>query len=341
VAQAAARSRWRQLAISAVIVLALVLVVPVLVEVYGSLDDIDTLGPGWLFAMVVASATQLVSFWELHRILLRTDAWFDVAAPHLAGNAASHVVPDGGPVGAGVQVRMMNSAGFALTRIVTAFGAITILGAVTNFIALPFVVIVASAIGGDVDARLITVLWVGAVVLCLVVVGTVWLALRDAPWRLLARAVSRACGWVRRVADAAEIERRLIAERDLIRLTLRGRLGAASLALLGSAFGDFAVLYLALRAIGAPVGLAPALAAFVVSNLLGLIPITPGGVGFVEAGMAGVLTVAGASSAQALLAVAAYRLIATWLPCLAGGIAFATFNHRHRADRPAALMTEV
>ncbi len=34
--------------------------------------------------------------------------------------------------------------------------------------------------------------------------------------------------------------------------------------------------------------------------------------------MAGVLTLAGATDAQALLAVAAYRLVATWLPCLAG-----------------------
>jgi hypothetical protein len=61
-----------------------------------------------------------------------------------------------------------------------------------------------------------------------------------------------------------------------------------------------------------------------------LIPITPGGLGFVEAGMAGVLTVAGATNAQALLAVAAYRLAATWLPCLAGAVAFFWFKWRHR-----------
>ena len=90
------RPRWRRLLLPVVTVVGLVLVAPVLVDVYSSLDDISTLGPGWLAAMVLATAGQLVAFWELHRIVLRTDRWFDVAVPHLVGNAASHVVPGGG-----------------------------------------------------------------------------------------------------------------------------------------------------------------------------------------------------------------------------------------------------
>ena len=111
---------------------------------------------------------------------------------------------------------------------------------------------------------------------------------------------------------------------------MRGRAAAASLAVIGSALGDFAVLYFALRAVGADVNPAAALAAFIVSNVAGMIPMTPGGLGFVEAGMAAVLTVAGATDAQALLAVAAYRLAATWLPCLAGAVAYVWFKRRHR-----------
>ena len=86
---------------------------------------------------------------------------------------------------------------------------------------------------------------------------------------------------------------------------------------------------------------AAALAAFIVSNVAGLIPITPGGLGFVEAGMAGVLTLAGASDAQALLAVAAYRLVATWLPCAAGVVAFGWFKWRHRDRAVRDLLTPV
>ena len=88
-----------------------------------------------------------------------------------------------------------------------------------------------------------------------------------------------------------------------------------------------------MRAAGAHVNPAAALAAFIVSNIAGMIPLTPGGLGFVEAGLSGVLTVAGATTMQADLTVATYRLAATWLPCLAAGVALAWFHRRHR-ERP-------
>jgi len=320
-----------------VTVVGLVLVAPVLVDVYSSLDDISSLGLGWKIAMVAASAAQLVAFWELHRIVLRTDRWFDVAVPHLVGNAASHVAPGGSAVGAGVQARLMTTAGFALTRTMTAFGAIAIIGGVANYVVLPLVVLAASAVGSNVDGQLISAMWIGAVVLAAFLVVAVAVVLRDAPWRVLARAVSWSYARLRRASDAVDLERRLIDERNLIRSSLRGRAPTASLAVIGSALGDFAVLYFALRAVGADVNPAAALAAFIVSNVAGMIPVTPGGLGFVEAGMAAVLTVAGATDAQALLAVAAYRLAATWLPCLAGAVAYLWFKRRHRAEFPSVL----
>jgi uncharacterized membrane protein YbhN (UPF0104 family) len=318
-------------------VVGLVLVAPVLVEVYGSVGDITDLGAGWLIAMVLATAGQLVAYWELHRIVLRTDRWFDVAVPHLVGNAASHVVPGGGPVGAGIQARMMTTAGFGVARTMTGLGAITIIGAVANFVVLPLFVLAAAAAGSAVDARLIDAMWLGAAILAAALVLTVVFILRDAPWRRLARLLAWFQGRLRRQADAYEIERRLIAERDLIRDAVRGRALAASCAVVGSALGDFATLYFALRAVGADVNPAAALAAFIVSNVAGLIPITPGGLGFVEAGMAGVLTLAGATASQANLTVAAYRLVATWLPCAAGALAYVWFKRRHRSTAPAVL----
>jgi uncharacterized protein (TIRG00374 family) len=324
-----------------VTLVALVLVAPVLVDVYGTVGDISSLGIEWKIAMLAASAGQLIAFWEFHRIVLRTDRWFDVAAPHLAGNAASHLVPGGSAIGAGIQARLMTTAGFSLTRVMTAFGAITILGGVANYVVLPLVVLVASAAGSNIDAGLISAMWMGAAILTASLLGAVVVILRDAPWRHLAHAVSWFYRRMRRTSDAVDLERRLIDERNLIRAALRGRAVAASLAVVGSALGDFAVLYFALRAVGAHVNPAAALAAFIVSNVAGMIPVTPGGLGFVEAGMAGVLTVAGATTDQALLAVAVYRVAATWLPCLAGAVAFVWFNRRHR-DRPARdLLTPV
>ena len=333
--------RWRRLVLPAITVVGLIIVAPVLVDVYSSLGDITSLGVGWQVGMVVATGAQLVAFWELHRIVLRTDCWFDVAAPHLVGNTASHLAPGGGPVGAGIQARMMTTAGFGLTRVMTALGAITILGAVANFVVLPLFVLIGSAAGSSIDPQLIDAMWVGAALLAAALIGTVAVILRDGPWRRLARAVSWGYARFRREADAEDLEHRLIGERNLIRGALRHRAGWASLALVGSALGDFAALYFALRAVGAHVNPAAALAAFIVSNVAGMIPITPGGLGFVEAGMAGVLTIAGATTDQALLAVAAYRLAATWLPCAAGAVALVWFKRRHRTRAVRELLTPV
>jgi uncharacterized protein (TIRG00374 family) len=134
------------------------------------------------------------------------------------------------------------------------------------------------------------------------------------------------------------LERRLLSERDLIVRALRDRPVRVLLIDFVRAFGDYLALYLALRATGAHVNPAAALAAFIVSNVAGMIPITPGGLGFVEAGLSGVLTVAGATEMQASLTVVTYRLAATWLPCLAAAVALVWFQRRHRERRLTELL---
>ena len=50
------------------------------------------------------------------------------------------------------------------------------------------------------------------------------------------------------------------------------------------------------------------------AGVIGLVPITPGGIGIVEASLAGFLVLAGLDGAQAVLATLAYRLASYWLP---------------------------
>ena len=52
-----------------------------------------------------------------------------------------------------------------------------------------------------------------------------------------------------------------------------------------------------------------------------MIPFTPGGLGFVEAGLTGLLALAGIAAGAAALATLAYRLVSYWLPLPAGPIA--------------------
>ena len=73
--------------------------------------------------------------------------------------------------------------------------------------------------------------------------------------------------------------------------------------------------------------------------LLALIPVTPGGLGFVEAGLAGMLALAGVSAQQALVGTLAYRLVSFWLPLPAGGIAYLLFRRRYGAGVDSSAST--
>ena len=72
------------------------------------------------------------------------------------------------------------------------------------------------------------------------------------------------------------------------------------------------------------------LLAYVAAALLGMIPLTPGGLGFVEAGLTAMLALAGVAGAAAAVATLAYRLISFWLPIPIGGLAYAVFRRRYR-----------
>jgi uncharacterized protein (TIRG00374 family) len=316
----------------------LVLVWPALSSVYSEVGTIRDVSRWWLVAIVGVVALQMIASWELHRIILRTPKWFDVAAPQLAGNAASHLLPGGNAFGAGLQVRMMTTAGFPITRVLPALGAISVLGTVAGFVVLPLVVLAASAAGSHVDSKLVVAMWVGAAMLLALLFAVVAVATRDRPWQWLAQAISWVQARLRRPSDASELETRLIAERDEIRQALRSRALIVGVIALARPSCDYLSLLFSLRAVGAHVNPAAVLAAFVVANIAGLIPLTPGGLGFVEAGLAGVLTVAGASTTSADLAVATYRIFETWLPCTAGAIALFWFQRRHRERRVTELL---
>jgi hypothetical protein len=96
---------------------------------------------------------------------------------------------------------------------------------------------------------------------------------------------------------------------------------------------DYLVLVAALRAIGAEPRLSLVLLAYGAASVLSMIPLTPGGLGFVEAGLAATLAVSGIAAGDALLATLAYRLFSFWLPIPAGAVAYLV--HRRWLRVPA------
>jgi hypothetical protein len=125
------------------------------------------------------------------------------------------------------------------------------------------------------------------------------------------------------------LPQQLLADRDFIRTTLGGRWKAAVVAAAGNTGFDYLALLCALRAVGAAPRPSLVLLAYTSAVLLALLPFTPGGLGFVEAGLVGTLRLAGVPGAHAVAATLLYRLVAYWLPIPAGGVAYLLFRRRY------------
>ena len=101
-------------------------------------------------------------------------------------------------------------------------------------------------------------------------------------------------------------------------------------------------LLAALRATGAGPRPSLVLLAYAAAGILALFPITPGGLGVVEASLSGLLILADVRPGSAVLATLAYRIASYWLPLLGGPPAYLLFRHRYgrpgprRATPPAA-----
>ena len=90
---------------------------------------------------------------------------------------------------------------------------------------------------------------------------------------------------------------------------------------------------MAVRAVGSDSRALLVLLAFVTAQVLAQIPVTPGGLGFVEAGLTAMLVLAGVGAADAALATFAYRLASYWLPLPAGAAAWGIHAWRYREVR--------
>ena len=81
---------------------------------------------------------------------------------------------------------------------------------------------------------------------------------------------------------------------------------------------EIAALWMVFAGLGPHMEFGVLIVGYGVANLVTALPHTPGGLGLVEAGMAGTYVALGTETAVALAAVLAYRLISFWLPVLCG-----------------------
>jgi uncharacterized protein (TIRG00374 family) len=331
---------WRQFLRPALLLvvggLALYVLLPSLLSVFGSWRSLSHLD--WTFAVLtlVAELLSFVCLWELDRVALGTNDRLAVITAQLVGNAAGRLLPGGGATATAVSARVLGSAGVDKGNAAAGFSATTAIRFATT-LALPVVALPAILGGARVDHSLVTAAILGAVAFGLVLVVGVLVMSTDRLLELTGRAVQ----WLlnktvrRHRTPMTDLPRRLIEVRDFVRKTLGTRWKTALLTAVGTIGFDYLALLCALRAVGAEPQASLVLLAYTSATVLALIPLTPGGLGFVEAGLVGTLKLAGVAASAALAATLLYRIVSFWLPLPAAGVAYALFRRReaHRSHQ--------
>jgi putative heme transporter len=291
------------------------------IAVAGSWDKVQDIAPWWLAGMFVLQSATFACIWALQHETLHARAWSPIVTSQLSSNAIAKVAPGGGAVGAALQYRMLVESGLESSRVI---GGLTIanLLLLAAVLAMPLLAIPA-IIRGLVPHDLVNVTLMGAGVFVLLAGLGAWCLASDEPLRWIGGVVQRVRNRIRRNSEPlTELPARLLRERDRILQTLGTHWKGALLATVGRWTFDYLTLLAALAAVGSTPRASLVLLAFCAAQLLAQIPLTPGGLGFVEAGLTGMLTLAGVSAGDAVLATFAYRLFSYWLPLPAGVIGY-------------------
>ncbi len=104
---------------------------------------------------------------------------------------------------------------------------------------------------------------------------------------------------------------------------------------------DAAALWVTLSAFGPAPGVDGLIVAYGLANVMAAIPISPGGLGVIEAILIPTLVGFGTAAAVASISVVAYRLVSFWLPIPVGALAYVLVERATAAEARVGFRGEV
>ena len=299
----------------------------------------------WIVALVIACIVNILIYvWPFQAAIpgLRYGPAFSVRQ---TSYAISNGIPAvGGAIGLGVQYTMLESYGIGSAGSAAGIAVNTVWNLILT-LALPIVSVVLLVFTGDATSKAALLAVIG---LAVIAIGGILLAL-----------VLRSDDEARKIGDLGE--RIINWLLKLVHHPMELRLGDALVSFRGSTVGvirsrwalltltnflmqltSFMVLFIALRGVqaGEPTHttFAEAFAAFAFGRLASFIPVTPGGLGTVDAAITGILAAFGASSSDALAADLVWRAL-TYIPQeIIGLVTFLLWRARQR--RLASMRTQ-
>jgi uncharacterized protein (TIRG00374 family) len=342
-ATAARRGRLRRLRLPrlarhglTVFVLLLVveyLVIPELVVARKSLHAIEQVNVALLVAAFLFEVAAQLAYARLTLVVLPPGAlsFSKVLRINMSALGVSHILPGGTAGGTGLGYRLMTTNGVKGTDVGFAAATQGIGSAVVLNVLLWSALVVSIPIElatghahHESAGLYIEIAAVGTVLLSLAA-GLVYAFTRGQSWaRRVLRTLARHLPFLTEAATeqfVVRVNERLRALGSDRRLLARGVLWATANWLL-----DAACLWICLIAFHQVLDPVDLLVAYGVGNVLAAIPLTPGGLGPVEAATAFVLRGFGVPSAIALLAVLAWRLYNFWLPIPVGAASYVSLR---------------
>jgi uncharacterized protein (TIRG00374 family) len=325
---------WRVGRLLIVALLIEYLVVPQLAGPRKLVHLLTEVNPLLLLAGVGLEVGAWLCYAQLTRTVLPQDTkigLFTLARIQLTTLSVSHSTPGGTATGTALGYRLMTQAGAGGHEVGFALAAQGIGSAVVLNVILWLALIVSIPVWG-----------VSAVYLLAAIVGVLLLVSSGALLLFFTRGGERAGVALERAGsrlpfvdgkalrrtfdDVAEQLGRLAADRRhtvlaLVWASANWLLDAAALEVFVGAFGHWVN----------PDGL---LVAYGLANVLAVIPITPGGLGVVEATLTSLLVGFGTPKGVATLGVVAYRLINFWLPIPLGGITYLSLQIGRTGESP-------
>jgi uncharacterized protein (TIRG00374 family) len=330
------RARWLRRAVVLVVVLVAAYGLPALwPEVRTAVAGVAGIAPAVLLGALALETASLACFSGLTVSLLgraRRPRFPTLLRIDLTVYGLSRVLPAAAATGGALRLRLLTGTG--VTHPDAIFLA-TIEGtgsALLLWVLLGAALVAALPVNGADPRRLL-----------LALAGLVLVA---AAFALLV-AVSRNSRWLRRLIEwLARWVPGMDADNATAALRREGehlRALAADPPRLGAAIGwgtanwliDAAVLWVVLAAVGHPLNPLTLFTAYAVANVLGLLPITPGGVGVIEGVLVPSLVAAGVPAHLALVGVLGWRLVNYWLPIPVGALLWLTLRH-HTSSTGAA-----
>lgn len=304
----------------------------VLPQLAGARKAAETLSHVTWWLLVVAVALEMAAMASYTRLTMaalpgdrhhRPIRFFALFRIQLSVKSVTNLVPGGSATGSAMGYRLLVQAGVPGSD--SAFAMATVgLGSAVVLNLVLWVALLVSLPRSGFQPVYTTAAIAGAIAIALVAALVILLMKGQGPLDRIVRAIARKTPRLepdaasRILGQVISHLRELTARPDVIR---RGLAWATANWLF-----DAGALWVFLAAYGQRVQIDSLLVAFGIANVLAVIPITPGGLGVVEAVLTSLLVGFGVPSGAAAIAVVTYRLAQFWLPIPLGAASYVSLK---------------